>query len=117
MKRMYDEFDDIFDRMFKSIVEANFDAGVKTQRKTRKFPISTIDDKKNVYITLSLGNVSKDDVFLTVNPDNVHIKVLTEEGEKEQLITLPEPVKPKSTESHFNKQTGTLDIEIRKAKR
>lgn len=106
-----DNFDKIFDEIDK-IISSGFYGGIQTGRSNRKYPTEVTQDRSNIFVTLSLGNIQKDDVFITLSDDILTIRILAEDGEYERNINLTGKVKPKSVKTTFI--NGVLDITIKK---
>ena len=100
--------------MMDDIIRDNFTGGVKIGGNNPKYPVEIIQNDENIYLTLSLGNIQRDDIFIDLSPNLVHFKILTEDGEYDRGIKLPSEVDPKSIETTF--KNGILDLTIKKVK-
>lgn len=107
----WDKFDRMFD-MIDEIMKNDFTGGVKIGGNNPKYPVEIMQDTENIYLTLSLGNVQKEDIFIDLSPNLVHFRILTEEGEYDRGIELPSEVDPKSIQDTF--KNGILDLVIKK---
>jgi len=111
--RDWDSID--INRMFNMIDElmrSDFTGGFKLQSNNQKYPVEIINDNSNIYLTLSIGSIPKEDVFINVTQDNIHFRILSSEREYMHDIDLPSKVEPNSVKSTL--RNGVLDIEIKK---
>jgi len=109
--RDWDNFDKMFD-MLDKIMRDNFTGGIHFQKNNPKFPVEVIDDKENIYLTLSIGDIQQEDIFMDLTSNSIHFRILTENEEYERDITFPSEVDPKTIENTL--KNGILDLTIKK---
>ena len=109
--RDWDNIDRMFD-MIDEIMQNKFTGGIQFGGNNPKYPVELMQDNDNIYITLSIGNVQKDDVFIDLSPDSVQFRILTEEGEHKREMKLPSEVHPDSIKNTL--KNGILDLTIKK---
>ena len=70
------------------------------------------EDNNNVYITIELMGIDKDDVKVIVEPENLVLEVLLNNKIHKKSFRLPYPVKTKGNKINFN--NGILDVILKK---
>lgn len=103
-KPYFQEFGNVPNRQF-------FTPGALPQEDQYREPITDINkDDKKIYVTFELPGVSKEEIDLKVNEENMTITVNSENRKYYKEIEFDAPVKPETAKAKF--QNGILDVSI-----
>ncbi len=87
--------------------------GSSTMEGNYREPLTDInEDNNNIYVTYELPGIDKNNIKLTVNENNIELKVDKEPRKYYKNIELNVPVDPDSTVAKFT--NGILDITLKK---
>ncbi|MGP6220318.1 archaeal heat shock protein Hsp20 [Caldiplasma sukawensis] len=103
-KPYFQEFGNVPNRQF-------FNPGALPQEEQYREPITDINkDDKRIYVTFELPGVSKEEIDLKVNEENMTITVNNPSRKYYKEIEFDVPVKPETAKAKF--QNGILDVSI-----